>query len=700
MGRRSGSAGSRSGVRSRTIMNTASTIHSCAGTRERNQLRIHGIVQGVGFRPFVYRLAQKFSLSGWVANTAQGALVEIEGSPTNVRQFKEEIQAKAPRATTIHNISVQTLPCEGEQPFTILSSNIQGQKHSVIPPDLATCMECLKEIRDPRSRRFRYPFTTCTEYGPRFSILEAIPYDRPNTTMAKFFLCQACQTEYEDMADRRFHAEAIACPYCGPHLALWDQAETIQAEQDDALRSACDVMRSGSVLAVKGLGSFQLWVDASSEKAVNNLRSRKHRPRKPFAVLFPSLESVRSHCDVSQEETELLSSPEAPIVLLKKKESSRLAHATAPGNPYIGAILPYTPLHHLMMEELLFPVIATSGNRSEEPIVIDEQETLIRLKGIADAFLVHDRPIARPIDDSVLRMIGHERLLLRRARGYAPSPITIEIPECKGKIMPPVLAVGGQIKSTVAVMTQDQVIVSQHIEDLSTPEACSQFERTVADQLNLFDIQPQAITCDLHPDYHSTVFAKKLGKKLHIPIVPVQHHYTYILACMAEHGLESPALGIAWDGAGYGTDGTIWGGEFLLTDCSGFKRVGHLLPFRLPVGEVCMREPRRVALSLLYEAFGEAALDLGLPPIRSLGSESANSLVELIKKDVHCPVTTSMGRLFDGVSSILGLCQINTFEAEAAMALEFLVGKVILNSSMRRKPNLTFYLRRRKKQKR
>lgn len=673
-------------------MNSASPIHSCKGTRERNQLRIHGIVQGVGFRPFVYRLARKFSLSGWVVNTAQGALVEIEGSPINVKQFKEEIQTKAPRATTIQNISVRTLPCEGERSFTILSSNTEGQKRSVIPPDLATCSECLKEIQDSQSRRFRYPFTTCTECGPRFSILQAIPYDRSNTTMAKFILCPACRTEYEDMTNRRFHAEAIACPDCGPHLVLWDQAGTIQAQRDHALWSACDVIRSGSVLAVKGLGGFQLWVDASSDDAVNNLRNRKHRPRKPFAVLFSSLESVRFHCDISREEAELLCSSEAPIVLLKKKESSTFAHETAPGNPYIGAMLPYTPLHHLMMKELLFPVIATSGNRSEEPLVIDEWEALIRLKGIADAFLVHDRPIARPVDDSVIRMIGSEPLMLRRARGYAPSPITVQIPSLKGEIIPPVLAVGGHLKNTIAVTTHDHVIMSQHIGDLSTSEAYSQFERTIADQLNLFDVKPQAITCDLHPDYRSTVLAKKFERDWRIPIVPVQHHYAHILACMAEHEIEGPVLGVAWDGAGYGTDGTIWGGEFLLADYSGFKRVGYLQPFGLPGGEVCMPEPRRVALSLLYETFGEEALDLKLPPIHSLGSELASSLMELMKKDVHCSITTSMGRLFDGVSSILGLSQINTFEAEAAMALEFLVDKAILNSSMRGKPNLAFTL--------
>lgn len=660
-------------------MNTTTRIEPCTQHKTRVRLLVSGIVQGVGFRPFVYHLAHELCITGWIENTPQGATIEIEGPPAILDCFQSRLLSQAPKTATLHAISTSSIPTQDDFHFSIRASHQQGMRRSVIPPDFATCPECLNEINDPHSRRYRYPFTTCTQCGPRYSIVEDIPYDRINTTMKKFPLCRECQREYEDMNNRRFHAEAMACPVCGPQVALWDQQGMVLAEMETAMTQAGTVIQNGQILAVKGLGGFQLWADAQSEEAVQCLRKRKHRPRKPFAVLFPSLVVLKIHCDVSSEEEMLLTSPEAPIVLLRRKTTSSLVPSVAPDNPYVGALLPYTPLHHLLMTELQTPVVATSGNRSEEPILIDEQEALIRLNGIADAFLIHDRPIARPVDDSVARIVNGDLMMLRRARGYAPAPITIKNPDMKGKERPSVLAVGGHLKNTIAVTTQDQVIVSQHIGDLSTPEAYAQFERTVADQFKLFDVQPEVITCDLHPDYRSTIFAKKFGKAMNIPVIPVQHHYAHILSCMAEHGLEGPVLGVAWDGAGYGTDGTIWGGEFLLADYTGFTRIGHLRPFRLPGGEICMREPRRVALSLLYETFGEECLGMDLPPIRSLGSDVARSLVELLKKDVNCPVTTSMGRLFDGISSILGLCHINTFEGEAAMALEFAAERSLNN---------------------
>ena len=641
-------------------------------TRKRVRLTIRGVVQGIGFRPFVFRLAHQHALGGWIANTAQGAVLEIEGGVATLEKFQSALKSQAPPAAQIQEIESKTIPEEGGRDFIIRLSTQEGLPQSVIPPDLATCEECLQEINDPRSRRYRYPFTTCTRCGPRYSIVLDLPYDRVNTTMDTFPLCDDCQRESDDMADRRFHAEAMACPRCGPYLALWDSQGVVLAAKEKGFQGAGDTIRQGWILAVKGLGGFQLWVDASFEQAVERLRDRKHRPRKPFAVLFPSLDVLREHCFLSSEEQTLLTSPQAPIVLLRRKSQSSLAPLVAPDNPYLGAMLPYTPLHHLLMATVNRPVVATSGNRSEEPIVIDEQEALVRLNGIADAFLVHNRPIARPVDDSIVRMINGEPIMVRRARGYAPAPITIKTPEFMGKERPSFLAVGGHFKNTIAVTAQDQVIMSQHIGDLSTPEAYAQFERTVSDQLRLFNVKPQAIACDRHPDYRSTIFAKTLGKSMNIPVVPVQHHYAHILSCMAEHGLEGPVLGVAWDGTGYGTDGTMWGSEFLLADYSGFMRVGHLRPFRLPGGEICMREPRRGALSLLYETFGEECLGMDLPPIRSLGPDLAKSLVEVLKKNVNCPITTSMGRLFDGISSILGLRHFNTFEGEAAMALEFL----------------------------
>ncbi len=647
----------------------------------RLRLEVQGRVQGVGFRPFVFQLASRCHLTGWIENTPQGATIEIEGHVDHLQQFQHRLRLQAPRSARIETIVSSPLSLQQEEGFSIRPSLSSGPTFSVIPPDLATCQDCLKEINDPTSRHYRYPFTTCTQCGPRYSLVEEIPFDRLNTTMKQFPLCEACHREYEDMGDRRFHAEAIACPTCGPHLELWSCEGTILAKKEEALQTASSLVRDGKILAVKGLGGFQLWVDALSEEAVQNLRNRKHRPRKPFAVLFPSLEDLKQQCECSKEEENFLASPESPIVLLRRRKKSSLSSSVAPDNPYVGAMLPYTPLHHLLMAELQTPVVATSGNRSEEPIVIDEKQALSRLHGIADAFLVNDRPIARPVDDSVVRTINGELMMLRRARGYAPVPMPIKALGANHTTLPPVLAVGGHLKNTVAVTTPHQVVMSQYIGDLSTPEAHAQFERTVSDQLQLFNVKPHAIACDLHPDYRSTIFAKKLGKAMNIPVIPVQHHYAHILSCMAEHGLEGPVLGVAWDGGGYGTDGTIWGGEFLLADYSDFKRVGHLKPFRLPGGEICMREPRRVALSLLYETFGEECLEMDLPPIHSLGPDLARSLCELLKKNVNCPITTSMGRLFDGISSILGLCHLNTFEGEAAMALEFAAEKGSLKTS-------------------
>lgn len=653
----------------------ATSVDHQTSSHIRLRLEVQGRVQGVGFRPFAFQLATQCSLVGWIENTPQGATIEIEGPSADLEVFQRRLRLQIPPSAKIDTINSSAISLQQEKKFSIRTSQKHGPRFSVIPPDLATCQDCVDEIKDPTSRRYQYPFTTCTQCGPRYSIVEGVPFDRGNTTMKRFPLCEACQREYENMSDRRFHAEAIACPACGPHLKLWDQEGKVLAKTEGALFQACSIVRERKVLAVKGLGGFQFLVDAQSESAVQELRNRKHRPRKPFAVLFPSIEVLKEHCECSTEEKRLLTSPESPIVILRRKEDSSLAPSVSPDNPYVGAMLPYTPLHHLLMANLQRPVVATSGNRSEEPIVIDEREALSRLHDIADTFLVHNRPIARPVDDSVVRVVNGEFMMLRRARGYAPAPITIKALNQKRQTLPPVLAVGGHLKNTVAVTTQDQVVMSQHIGDLSTPEAFAQFERTVSDQLKLFNVKPQAIVCDLHPDYRSTIFAKKLGKEMNIMVIPVQHHYAHILSCMAEHGLEGPVLGVAWDGGGYGTDGTIWGGEFLLADYSGFKRVGHLKPFRLPGGEVCMREPRRVALSLLYETFGEECLEMDIPPIHSLGPDLAQSLVELLKKDVNCPITTSMGRLFDGISSILGLCHLNTFEGEAAMTLEFAAEK-------------------------
>jgi len=616
-------------------------------------------------------LAHQLSLVGFILNNAQGAVIEIEGQPTSLEKFQSLLKSKLPPTARIEEITYEVIPIKGENTFTIRPSESHTQLQSVIPPDLATCHHCLDEINDPHSRRYRYPFTTCTQCGPRYSVVLDLPYDRTRTTMKQFSLCDQCQAEYENMADRRFHAEAIACPDCGPFVSLWDEEGNYLTDKEDALHQASNLIIQGKVLAVKGLGGFQLWVDATSTGALEKLRHRKNRPRKPIAVLFPSLEVLEQHCYVSPKEEIILTSPQAPIVLLRRKHSSSLAPGVALQNPYVGAMLPCTPLHHILTSDLQTPVVATSGNLSEEPIVFKEQEMLKRLRGIADGFLVHNRPIARPVDDSVVRVVNEEILVIRRARGYTPLPITMNGSMNHGNPFPAILALGGHLKNTVAVTAQDQVIMTQHLGDLASEESCAQYDETIADQLRFFDLQPQAIACDLHPDYRSTIVALQLQEKFNVPVIPIQHHHAHIASCMAEHRLQSPVLGVAWDGAGYGTDRSMWGGEFLICDYTQFNRVAHLRPFRLPGGEICMHEPRRVALSLLYATFGTEALNLDLPPIRSLEPNISKSLTSLLEKVVNSPITTSMGRLFDGVSSILGLCQMNTFEAEAAMALEF-----------------------------
>ncbi len=653
-------------------MTPAVQSHIRSDQQERIQLTIRGTVQGIGFRPFVFRLAQDLSLGGWIANTPQGTSLELEGPQKNLHAFQKRITAELPLTGNIQAMTSIHIPVIGQRSFSIRPSQGEDQTQSVISPDLATCEDCLQDIKNPQSRRYRYPFTTCAHCGPRFSIALRLPYDRLNTTMDQFPFCDNCQREYDDPSDRRFHAETIACPSCGPQVELWNHEGNLLAQREEGLQAASEIVRHGGILAVKGLGGFQLWVKAESSEAVQRLRQRKLRPTKPLAVLFHSLASLEHHCLLSTEETALLTSPAAPIVLVRKPSTSTLAGDVSPNNPYVGAMLPHTPLHHLLMNDLLMPVIATSGNRSEEPLVIDEQEAVHRLQGIADALLVHNRPIVRPVDDSVVQVVNDKCLMRRRARGYVPTPLSVAPGLDAEHRLSPILAVGGHLKNTIAVTTGNQIIVSQHIGDLSTPQASTQFERTIADMLTLFHFTPQTIACDSHPDYRSAIFAHQFGKQHNIPVIPIQHHHAHIAACRAEHGLQGPVLGVAWDGAGFGLDETMWGGEFLLCDEAGFKRLAHMKPFRLPGGEVCMREPRRVALALLHEVFGEKMLEWDLQPLQSLGHRMTQSLVALLDKDVHCPFTSSIGRLFDGVSALLDLSQVASFEGEAAMALEFL----------------------------
>ena len=635
-----------------------------ASACRRWRILARGAVQGVGFRPFVHRTATALGLSGWVRNTADGIAVEAEGEACRVDALIQAIREAPPVNASVAAIDVQEVaPC-GETAFRIRASEAASTPTAQILPDLATCADCIAELLDPANRRHLYPFINCTQCGPRYSIVEAIPYDRARTSMRHFAMCPDCRHEYEDPADRRFHAEPNACPVCGPRLALWDEAGAVLARDHPALLAAAEALRQGRIVAVKGIGGFHLLTDARNEAAIRRLRARKRRAEKPFAVMFSSLAAVMESCRVAAAEGALLVTPARPIVLLRRM-GGPVAAAAAPGSPWLGALLPYAPLHHLLLRVLAFPVVATSGNISEEPIVTDEQAALDRLAGIADAFLVHDRPIVRALDDSVARVVCGRELLLRRARGYAPSPIAAAVP-------PGILALGGHLKTAVALTAPGSIVLSPHIGDLDTVAGRAAHGRVVADMVRLHAIRPRLVARDLHPDYASSHSAAEF----HGAVVAIPHHLAHVAACMAEHGLTPPALGVAWDGAGYGPDGTIWGGEFLLVGKAGWRRVAHLRPFSLPGGEAAAREPRRAALGLLFEAFGEAAFAMtDLPPVAAFTAAERGVLLAMLTRRVNAPRTTSAGRLFDGFAALCGLRQHASYEGQAAAEFEGAAGR-------------------------
>lgn len=628
---------------------------------------VRGTVQGVGFRPFVYRLATELDLAGWVRNSPEGVQIELEGNSDKLRQFTDRLTQEKPVLSHIDSLESTRYPPAGYSDFAVKESVHLGEIEAVILPDIATCEECRREVFDPSNRRYRYPFTNCTNCGPRYSIIEALPYDRVNTTMKQFVMCEECRQEYEDPSNRRFHAQPNACPNCGPRLQLWDNSGTRLAEADDALVQACRLVCRGGILALKGLGGFQLVVDAGNDEAVRRLRNRKARPEKPLALMYADLGAAGTDCELAKCEIVTLTSTASPIVLLRRKSCVRSDHHSisglvAPDNPYLGVMLPYTPLHYLLMAELDGPVVATSGNRSDESICTDEHEALDRLGRIADLFLVHDRPIAQHTDDSIVRVMADRPVVLRSARGYAPTAVDLPRPvsDC--------LAVGGHQKNTVCLAKNRRALISQHVGDLGSKSACDTLRKVVGSLLAVCDVVPREVACDLHPDYQSTRFASSFDAPRHM----VQHHYAHILSCMAENHLEPPLLGVAFDGAGLGSDGTVWGGEFLMITGDNFERVAHLRQFRLPGGDAAAREPRRAALGLMWEIFGEATFDMvNLDTIASFTSEERRVLRTMLRKGVNAPITSSAGRLFDGVSSLLGLCQVMSFEGQAAMQLEF-----------------------------
>jgi hydrogenase maturation protein HypF len=644
-------------------------------------LEIRGTVQGVGFRPYLARLATTWGVRGWVRNDARGVTARVAGSPRILDEFTAQLPQGAPPAARITDLrshpaaGIAALPPLPPGGFAIVASAADDTAPSVdITPDLALCDDCRRELTTAGNRRAGYPFLNCTHCGPRYSIIETLPFDRPGTTMAAFALCPECRREYEDPADRRFHAQANACPSCGPHVELQEPSGRPLASRAAAIAAAAAALCSGQIVAVRGLGGFHLMADAGNETAVRELRRRKHREEKPLAVMFPDLASLRAVAEVDEDAARLLTSAAAPIVLVRRRAAAGLANAVAPDNPWIGALLPYTPLHALLLAAADRPLVATSGNLSEEPLCCDNVEARQRLAGVADLFLVHDRPIARPIDDSVLRPNRGGPVMLRRARGFAPAPFRLPADATAGE---PLLCVGGHLKNTIAVTAGANLVLGPHLGDLGNPVTLAAFNRAVELLGSLYGGKFSRVACDAHPDYGSTRFAATLG----VPLVPVQHHLAHILACLLEHdGGPERVLGVAWDGTGYGSDGTIWGGEFILVDrrARTARRVAHLRPFRLPGGEAAVREPRRCALALAHATWNGDRLRLE-PLARSLGfrEEETTLLLTLLDRGQHAPITTSAGRLFDGVAALLGFRQRASFEGQAAMAVECAAATVL-----------------------
>ncbi len=624
-------------------------------------LRVRGTVQGVGFRPFVLRLATGLGLRGWVRNDADGVLIRAAGDAEQMDQLALQVVCKAPAAARVTGVEWLGSATDGPFPngsFSIIESgSASGEIETNAPVDLAPCDDCRRELNDPADRRHGYPFINCTQCGPRYTIIERLPYDRPQTTMAAFTMCHACQREYENPHDRRFHAEPNACTACGPHLHLTKPDGSTLAEGPAALEQAVSALTHGGIVAVKGVGGFHLMADATNEITVTELRRRKHREEKPFAVMFRDVAMLREFAVVSSAAASLLESPQCPIVLVPKRPDRELAAGVAPGNPWLGALLPSAPLHLLLMETADRPLIATSANLSDEPLCTDDDEARQRLAGIADLFLGHNRSIARPVDDSIARFTpGGAAIVLRRARGHAPSPL--ELPAALQQAM---VCVGAEMKNTVAVASGRRLVLSPHIGDLGGSATHRVFTRSIDTLSSLLAAKAATVVCDKHPDYHSTRFAIDSG----LPRIAVQHHLAHVLAVLLEH--DHPAdgvLGVAWDGTGYGEDGTVWGGEFILLKNGRATRFARLKPFRLPGGEAAVRDARRVAVALAGKHGGEVAERFGF------SNNEATILQAMLDQNINSPVCSSVGRLFDGFGALIGLGMRNSFEGQIPLAVE------------------------------
>ncbi|GGY43076.1 carbamoyltransferase HypF [Streptomyces djakartensis] len=636
----------------------------------RRRVTVRGTVQGVGFRPYVHRLATELALSGFVSNTASGVVIEVEGPPEGVARFCDRLATEPPPLATVTGVGFEDLPVSGADDTFSIRSTDRSPGRTLLPPDTATCADCLRELSDPADRRYRHPFVTCTHCGPRFTIATGMPYDRAVTTMAGFPMCADCAREYGDPGDRRFHAQPVACPGCGPRLRLVPASGSgVRPERDaGALATARALLAAGRIVAVKGLGGYHLACDATDARAVDALRARKARGGKPFAVMCPDLDTVRRIAVLSASEEAVLAGPRRPIVLLRRREDGAgLAPGVCPGSPHLGVMLPYTPVHALLFGLPGDPpgprvLVMTSGNRSGEPIVTDDDEALTRLAGLADAWLAHDRSIASPCDDSLLRVRpdGTE-LVLRRSRGYVPRPLRLPVP------VRPALAVGGDLKQALCLGEGDLAWFGPHIGDMGDLTALEAAGRAEAHLRSLTGVSPEIVAADRHPGYHSARWAARLTER---PPVLVQHHHAHVAAAMAEHGQDgtAPVLGVAFDGTGYGDDGTVWGGEVLLADYGGFRRYAHLSPAPLPGGDAGVANPCRTALARLWAA--GLGWDPDLPCVTACPPEELGILERQLARGVACVATSSMGRLFDAVSSLVGVCHRAGYEAQAALELE------------------------------
>lgn len=664
--------------------------------RERRRIKVEGIVQGVGFRPFVYGLAHRHDLVGSVRNDAGGVTIDVEGGSDAVASFLETLRSEAPPLAMIERVTAESAPLNGATDFVIAPSRDDAARQVLVSPDVATCDDCLRELFDPDDRRYRYPFINCTNCGPRFTIIRDVPYDRHQTTMADFPMCDDCRTEYEDPLDRRFHAQPNACPACGPQLAFHGRRKTkderhkpqsarAAGENEDAIDLAIEALRAGAIVAVKGLGGYHLACDATAGAAVTRLRARKRRKHKPFALMARDIETIRALCVVSKAEEALLTSRQRPIVLLRSRKLSDIADAVAPGHRYLGFMLPYTPLHHLLLANGPPALVMTSGNVNDEPITYRDDEVFERLDGIADAVLTHDRDIHVRCDDSVVRCVEcstvkeFERfnVCIRRSRGYAPQPIPLPF-EC----LEPILAVGAHLKNTFCLGKGRQAFVSQHVGDLENLETLTSFREGIDHFQRLFDLQPAVIAHDLHPEYLATKYALDWVERARqagadVEAVGVQHHHAHVASVLAEHDLDGPVIGVAFDGTGYGTDGHIWGGEFLVVDCLEFTRAAHLAEIPLPGGEAAIRQPWRVAGATLYDRYGDDFLDLDVPFVRRLDDRPWSVLQQMIDRQVNSPPASSMGRLFDVVAALLGVRDEVTYEGQAAIELEMLADETV-----------------------